>query len=481
MSELLIEVRTGGLPPGSLAGVTLRLKNSLVRSLRARGLGPRQSSTSFTGRRLMILFRGIPEESETIEVAGPAVTDGLDDDGGATPELETFLAEHDARLEDLRPVEIEGVERLVLDCRQGPAAGERIASAIAEGLGALDLPDPVRWGDGQGPWFRPILGLLVLLDGEVVPLEVLGVTATNTSVGHPILSPRAFPVLGVEDYGEKLAGLGIKARFRDRRDQLQSAFRELAEEVGGVPVEAQALLDQLAAGCEVPGALRGGFDARFLGLPAELVVTALRELRQVIAVEDPDGRLLPFFLAAMDREDDPRGRVRAGFEWSVSGLLEGLGDLYRHDRETPLAQRMGESGGARGDAERPRRLARIAVALAEDIGRAVGSEAAAEAAALLEADRSTEIVRALPSLSGVYGGILARTEGYPESVWQAIYDCGQLRGDALPKSLTGRTVLLAEHLDTLVSLALRRGRPRRGRHGRGQRRRLDGEWPHRRR
>ncbi len=454
MSELLLEVRTGGLPPGSLAGVTLRLKNALVRSLRDVDLGPRQSSTSFTGRRLMVLFRDLPEmERPTESVEGPTVEEGLEDDGTASAVLTTFLDEHAADFEALRTQEVEGVERFLLDRETGVSRLDLVGQALARGITTFDLADGVRWGRGQGPWFRPVSGILALLDGERVPFEVFGVRASNTTIGHPTLSPRPFPVASVEEYGQRLSHLGIEARFADRRRLLLERFSQLAEDVGGTPASEGGLLDQLAAGCEIPGAVIGSFDRSHLQLPPELLVTALRELRQVVAVER-DETLLPHFLAALDRPDDPSGRAQGGFEWSVNGLLESLGELYARDREVPLARRVATDEAGESLAQRSMRLSRMAGRLAEDLGDVVSVDVVAEAAALLEADRTTDIVRALPSLRGVYGGVLARTEGYPESVWQAIYECGQLQGDDLPRSLAGRVVLLAEHLDTLVSLAL---------------------------
>lgn len=455
MSELLLELRTGGLPPSSLAGLTLRLKNSLIRSLRERELGPRQSSTSFTGRRLMILLRGLPDHEKRGErVLGPSVGDGLDEHGDATSELRAFIDEHGIGVEDLQTETHDGEEVLVWYAPSGPGRIETIAEAVAEGIASLELPEPMRWGRGRGPWFRPVEGILALLDGKALPLEVLGVRATNTTVGHPVLSSKATPVRSVEHYGQLLAELGIEPRFADRRSALLAHFETLAREEGGVPYSDGPLLDRLAAGCESPSGLLGRFDQAFLALPKELVVTALGELRQVLAVRDADGDLLPCFLAAIDRPVESRGRIRFGFEWAVGGLLRGLRDLHDRDRLVPLAQRVGPEA-PEDVTRRATRLGRLAASLARDLGAVAGisPDIVSEAASLLEADRSTDIVRALPTLRGVYGGLLARSEGYPDSVWQAIYDCGQVRGDSLPESLPGRLVLLAEHLDTLVSLA----------------------------
>jgi glycyl-tRNA synthetase beta chain len=92
-------------------------------------------------------------------------------------------------------------------------------------------------------------------------------------------------------------------------------------------------------------------------------------------------------------------------------------------------------------------------ALANDARRAAG---------LSKADLTTDMVREFTELQGVMGGIYAREDGLPESVWKAIYfhylpvgveaDAGPAAselGSAIP---TWAAVSLADKLDTIVGL-----------------------------
>ena len=84
----------------------------------------------------------------------------------------------------------------------------------------------------------------------------------------------------------------------------------------------------------------------------------------------------------------------------------------------------------------------------------VDGEQAAAAAGLLKADLTTEMVKEFTSLQGIVGGLYAREEGYPEAVWQAVYDqyLPASADDPIPRGAIGRLTALADRMDSLVGL-----------------------------
>src|SRR5579864_1322236 len=114
-------------------------------------------------------------------------------------------------------------------------------------------------------------------------------------------------------------------------------MHERAAALGGRLVEDGPLLDKLAALCEIPGVVEGGFDAAFLELPAEVLATSLRDHQSALTVVSSaapaDARLLPYFLTVMDRADDPAGRTRSGNEWVVAARLADARFFYGEDRK----------------------------------------------------------------------------------------------------------------------------------------------------
>ncbi|HEX8986035.1 MAG TPA: glycine--tRNA ligase subunit beta, partial [Bryobacteraceae bacterium] len=73
------------------------------------------------------------------------------------------------------------------------------------------------------------------------------------------------------------------------------------------------------------------------------------------------------------------------------------------------------------------------------------------AALLAKCDLTTEMVKEFTELQGVMGGLYARQQGEPEEVWRAVYEQYKPESmeDAIPATLTGRLLSLADKLDTL--------------------------------
>lgn len=471
--ELLLEVRAEEIPARMLGPASRELATRLFEQLVALALTPDEVEVGFTPRRLWLVLTGLPaceKDRETIEI-GPPASAAFDAAGAPTAAAAGFARKVGVEVADLRRriftkadvarsgVKAEGervyVERVV----RGRDTREVLATLIPRTLAELGWAKTMRWGSGTGPWVRPVHGVVALFDGEIVPFELFGVAAGRTTAGHPTLSPERFDVHSAADWRGRLGALGIVPEPEVRRERLVAGMRERAAAAGGRLVEDGALLDKLAAICEIPGVLEGSFDAALLELPREVLRTSLADHQSALVVERPDGRLAPVFLTVMDRPDDPAGRVRAGNEWVVAARLADAAFFWKKDRSAPLDagverleglsfhEKLGHYGSKRS------RLA----ALAHDWIEATKlDEAEAEqlrrSLRLLKVDLTTEMVREFTSLQGVMGGIYAREDGEPDAVWQAIYDQYQPAGaeDPLPRSQVGRLAALADRADTIV-------------------------------
>ncbi len=461
--EFLLEVRSEEIPARMLEPGTRELATRVFEELMARGVGPREVETGYTPRRLVLILSGLPEREADREeqVLGPPVRAAYNAEGSPTPALLGFAKRCGVAPEELIRIATEKGEYLAAKQRTtGRATSEILSELIPRVLAGISWPKAMRWGAGEGPWVRPVQGLLALLDGKIVPMTFFGVAAGDSTIGHPILSPDRFPVAGAADYRQKLTARGIEVRHAARRERLHAAMTAEAKTLGGKLVEDDPLLDKLAALCEIPGVMSGAFDPAFLSLPAEVLATSLRDHQSALTVNGPEG-LMPAFLTVMDRPDDPQGRVRSGNEYVVAARLADAKFFYGEDRKgklAPKASRLASLGfherlGTYG--EKAERLGRLAAA----IGRRLGCdpeeiEQAVEAAKLLKVDLTTEMVKEFTSLQGIVGGIYAREDGHPEAVWQAIYDQYQPASteDAIPRGRVGRIAGLADRIDTLVGI-----------------------------
>ncbi len=461
--EYLLEVRSEEIPARMLEPGLRHLATRLFEELMARGLGPSRVETGYAPRRLLVVLCGLPagEPDREEQVMGPPVRAAYNAEGAPTPALLGFAKRCNVAPEALQRVTTDKGEYLAASQRtEGRPTPAVLAELVPRLLGEIPWPKTMRWGSGDGPWVRPVHGIVSLFDGEVVPFSFHGAPTGHTTVGHPVLSPAPFQVADADDYRRNLVLRGIEVRPEERRRVLLAAMQERAAGLGGRLVEDGPLLDKLTALCEIPGVMEGSFDAAYLELPAEVLATSLRDHQSALTVEDSDGGLLPAFLTVMDRPDDPAGRVRAGNEWVVAARLADARFFYGEDRKVGLARRseqlatltFQEKLGSYAD--KAERLAALAEAICDELGWAAERADAAAAARLLKADLATEMVKEFTSLQGIMGGIYAREDGQPEAIWQAVYDqyLPASTEDRIPRGRVGQVVGLADRLDTLVGI-----------------------------
>jgi len=463
--EYLLEVRSEEIPARMLEPGVRELATRVFEELMARGIGPREVETGYTPRRLVLILSGLPEREPDREeqVMGPPVRAAFAADGSPTPALLGFAKRTGMAPEDLARVKTDKGEYLAAAKKiEGRATRDVLAEIVPRVLAAISWAKTMRWGSGEGPWVRPVHGVVSLLDGALVPFDFFGIAAGDETEGHPILSPAPFRVAGAEDYKRRLAKLQIEVRPAERRRALDETMRDRATALGGRLVEDPALLDKLTAICEIPGVLEGRFGDAFLELPAEVLSTSLRDHQSALTVAAPNGNggLLPHFLTVMDRPDDPQDRVRSGNEWVVAARLADARFFYGEDRKAGLAKRAEQLARLAfherlgSYAAKTERLVALSTFICDQLGWTEERPQAAQAARLLKVDLATEMVKEFTSLQGVMGGIYAREEGQPEEVWQAVYDqyLPASVDDRIPRGRVGHVTGLADRIDTLVGI-----------------------------
>jgi glycyl-tRNA synthetase beta chain len=460
--DFLLEIRTEEIPAPSLEEARRDLLAGLTEALGEEGLVAESSESLATPRRLIAILRGLPERQEDrlSEVLGPPASVAFDADGKPTRAGAGF-----ARAQKVDPSElvlIETARGATAAARRrvpGRPAPEVLAEVVPRAVSMLKFSKTMRWGSGEHVFVRPVRGLLALFCGRVVPMEVLGIASSGSTFGHRILSDGDLEIGGVEDYLDKLRAHGVEPDSEARRVRILDSARQAAREVEG-SVEADAdLAATLADLAEWPGVVRGAFAPEFLDLPEEVITTAMKTHQKYMPVRGPSG-LMPYFVAVMDNRDDPKGLIAKGNEWVLNARLADARFFYDEDVRESLESRLPQLTRLSfqdrlGDyAAKTERLERLADAIAGAVARPDLAEPARVAARLSKTDLTSRMVKEFTDLQGVVGGIYARREGYPDSVWKAIYD--QYRpasaGDDPPREATGAIVSLADRFDTLAGL-----------------------------
>jgi glycyl-tRNA synthetase beta chain len=409
-----------------------------------------------TPRRIVFLVKRLPEREadSELEVKGPPKKAAYDADGKPTPALVGFLKKQNASIDDVLATEDPYI--MVRKKVTGRETGAILQERIPEIVSSLRWPKMMRWGNGEHSYIRPIHSVISIFDGAHLPITIFNIASGTTTVGHRTLAPKSFSVTSYNEYVSKLELARVIVDALRRREVMAHRARTLAHEVEGTPSVDASIWSQWQYLTEYPGLVRAEFRAEYLALPEEVLVTVMRVHQKQLPIRDRNGRLMSSFLAVLDNEGDPAGNAAYGNSFVTNARFADAQFFYETDRRRRLEERLEQLSHLQFQEklgnylEKTQRIERIAAGICTSASIEVADVAIA--ARLCKTDLVTEMVKEFTDLQGRIGGIYAREEGQPESVWQAIYDHYQpvSLDDALPRNVAGAVVSLADRVDTLV-------------------------------
>ncbi len=457
--ELLFEIRTEELPAAHVRSALGQLDAKFRAEFKSAGIAVRELATGGTCRRLFVtadLAAG--QEDAGVVVTGPPKASAFLPDGSFSPAALGFARARGIPVEALEVIVTPRGEYIgTRTVRKGKTAAEILTGAVPGIIASLSFPRTMRWRESPFRFSRPIKGLLVLLDGKALPIEFEGMTASDTTFGHPIFAPGPIRVAGVSDYRKKLSEALVTIDFEDRKKAILTRIEESLAPLKARIYPDDELVERLAYNVEFPFVFQGAFPERYLELPIEVLATAMREGQMLFSVIR-DRKQVPVFLGVADAPGDPRELIRAGNERVLKARLEDARFFWEQDRRTRLSDRAAglknvvyqEKLGSYED--KAQRMKKLVGYLCDRTDSAKIKKEAVEAAGLCKADLLTDMVREFPSLQGKMGGLYAKAEGYPASVHQAVYEHYRPASleDEPPSSMTGALVSLADKIDSIV-------------------------------
>lgn len=460
--ELLIEIGCEELPVWAFRQTVKHLQEHFPLLLQNQRLSFRNFQVLGTPRRLVITAEGLPvrQEDSTESAQGPSWKSAWDADGNPTKAAIGFASRCGVKIEELQKIrtpkgEYIGIQKVVT----GKDTCLILSQEVPGLLGKISFPRPMYWSEDRFVFIRPIRWILGLLDDKVIPLQIADVRSDSYTFGHRILGSPAIPVPCVAHYFPVLEENHVIPDQQKRRSLIEKQLQEKAGQMGGWMIPDTELLDEVCGLNEHPHIIAGSFRSDFLTLPSEVLTTVMRKHQKYFSVEDADGRLLPCFLAVTDCLGDPQGIIRRGHERVLEARLNDASFFWKVDTEKTLESRLPmlerclfhvKLGSYLEKSGRIESIAsEFALGLAEEETMIQKIQLASR---LIKTDLATDMVKELSELQGIMGGIYARKEGYPEEIWQAIYDQYQPRSldDSTPRNMLGAFLSLADRMDTLA-------------------------------
>ncbi|GGC66875.1 glycine--tRNA ligase subunit beta [Marinobacter halophilus] len=461
--DFLVELGTEELPPKALKPLSDAFTQGIAKGLEEAGVAFGKVEAFAAPRRLAVRIRDLADAQpdKSVEKRGPAVQAAFDDAGNPTRALTGFATSLGITPDQLDTLETDkGAWVVYRTIEKGKPTVELLPELVDQSLAALPIPKRMRWGAHRTEFVRPVHWLIMLYGNKVIDTPVMNLKPGNKTRGHRFHCPKELIVPTPADYEVVLKQEGyVLADFAERRDKIRAGVNALAEqEAKGQAVIDEALLDEVTALNEWPVPLMGRFEERFLDVPAEALISSMKEHQKYFHVVDSNNKMLPLFITVANLESKDPAQVISGNEKVIRPRLSDAAFFYETDRKTKLEERI--------EALKPivfqdklgslyEKSVRVA-ALAKKIADAIGSDPAlAERAAMLaKTDLVTEMVLEFTDLQGIMGQYYATHDGEHDDVAKALNEqyMPRFAGDDLPTTLTGCAVAIADRIDSLVGL-----------------------------
>lgn len=460
--DLLFEIGTEELPPKALKKLSEALGSGITDGLKKAELVFGGVDLYASPRRLAVKIKDLAssQANQVQERRGPALVAAFDEDGNPTSAVKGFARSCGIEPSDLERLETpKGTWLVFRSTKTGQQTKELLPAIITKALAGLPIPKRMRWGSSDVEFVRPVHWVVLLLDDEVVPCQILGVNSGRETYGHRFHCPQRLSIESPAAYLDLLKDQGkVIADYSLRRKMVRDQAIKAAKAVGGEAFIDDGLLDEVTALVEWPVAVCGQFDTDFLDVPAEALISSMQGHQKYFPVKDTSGQLLPYFVTISNIDSKDPSKVKEGNERVIRPRLADAAFFWNQDRKQPLEAYssmldsvvfQAKLGSLR---EKVQRVSVLAKTIAADLGADV--KHAGRAALLSKNDLMTEMVGEFPDLQGVMGRYYALHDGEPEGVALALDEqyMPRFAGDQLPSQPIAQALAIADKLDTLVGI-----------------------------
>lgn len=461
VQDFFVEIGTEELPPKALKTLATAFSDNIVEELAKQNLSHGEVSWYAAPRRLAVRVNqlALQQQDKVVEKRGPALAAAFDADGKPTKAAAAWAASNGITADQAERLETDKGAWLIHKALiKGESTASLLPAVISTALAKLPIAKPMRWGNSTAEFIRPVHTVTLLLGDEVVPATILGIESGRVSYGHRFHAPALVEIKNADSYLSTLEQSYVIADFAKRKAIIAENVAAQAKALNGVALMDDALLEEVASLVEWPVVLVGSFEERFLQVPAEPLISTMKDNQKYFPLVDNNGKLLNKFIFVANIDSKDPSQIISGNEKVVRPRLSDAQFFFVTDAKTKLVDRLPALSTVLFQQklgtllEKSERIAKVAAFIAGKIGADV--QHAERAGLLSKTDLMTNMVGEFPEVQGVMGMHYARLDGEPEAVAVALNEQYKPRfaGDSLPSQLEACAVAIADKMDSLVGI-----------------------------
>ncbi len=461
MNTLLLEIGSEEIPAGYIHPALDALSSNLLQKLTDKRLAHGEAKVYATPRRLSIIVQGISDKqtSVTEDLIGPPENVGFDDKGKPTVAAEKFAEKAGVSVSALKVKETEkGRYLYVQTVHKGMDANTVLAEILPSVIKAIPFPKTMRWADLSLVYTRPIHWVIALLGDQIVSFSMENIQSGRHTFGHRFMSSGKITIDNPEEYPEKLRSAHVWADISKRKESVEKQIFEQAANCGGKILHDPELVDTVVNLIEYPAPVTGTFEKKYLKLPPQILITAMREHQKYFAIIDHVENLMPYFIAVNNTVARDMNLVATGHERVLRARLSDAEFFYESDLKVSAESRVNKLNGVLFQAklgsmyEKMERITELAGYLAERTEENPELTIWAQRAArLCKSDLVSQVVGEFPKLQGTMGKVYATVDNEPAEVAMAVEEHYRptFSGGSLPETTTGAIIAIADKIDSI--------------------------------
>jgi len=452
--DFLLELGTEELPPKLLLKLSNSLKDNLSLELQKLNIGLDTIKAFATPRRLAISISALQskQQDQIIEKKGPSTQ---------SPEMAIngFAKSCGVDVTDLEKKELGGKEYFFYSKEEsGQSISDLLPDVIEKSIKDIPITRAMRWGNSDYSFVRPVHWLVLLLDKNVVPAKIMGLESGRATRGLRF-QESSIELSHAKDYEQIMSdNAEILVDFSKRKELIRDQVLSVAQKNDAEVVIDESLLDEVCALVEYPRAFSGGFDKKFLDIPQEAIISAMKLHQKYFHLVDSKGKLLPLFISVANIESTNLQVIVDGNERVIHPRLADSEFFWNQDKAKRLEERLPDLDGVMfmkslgSMGQKAKRIESLSFHIADLVG--FDKKASARAGLLSKSDLLSEMVGEFADLQGIMGGYYALNDGETKAVSVAIREHYQPRfsGDKVPSTREGLVVAIADKLDTITGI-----------------------------
>ena len=452
--DFLLELGTEELPPKLLLKLSNALKENLSSELEKLSIKSDSIKAFATPRRLAISISELQskQQDQVLEKKGPSTQ---------SPEMAIngFAKSCGVDVSELEKKELGGKEYFYYSKEEtGQSVSELLPDAIEKSIKDIPITRAMKWGSSDYSFVRPVHWLVIMLDKDIVPAKIMGLESNRITKGLRFIDP-IIELKHAKDYEQVMSDKAqILVDFAKRKELIRDQVLSVAQKNNAEVVIDESLLDEVCALVEYPRAFSGSFDKKFLDIPQEAIISAMKSHQKYFHLVDIQGQLLPLFISVANIESSNIKAIVDGNERVIHPRLADSEFFWNQDKAKKLEERLPDldsvmfmkSLGSMG--QKAKRIESLSSHISDLVG--FDQKASARAGLLSKSDLLSEMVGEFADLQGIMGGYYATNDGETQAVSVAIREHYQPRfaGDKVPSTNEGLVVAIADKLDTISGI-----------------------------